>query len=138
MVMNPHEEMEHLAECIKQDCVGNSEMAQLMRGYAKGLKAIALRVAEHSSKQDKALQAVHPPALFTDEMLFAANVKNVARQMDESEDPVVLAGLANLGNYLWFRLQQKNAKTIGEPVAERKHEDECKRYKALLPAEWQW
>jgi hypothetical protein len=87
---------------------------------------------------DTKLYRRHAPALFTDEMLFAANVKNVAHAMDQSTDPILLAGLANLGNYLWFRLQQKNAKTIGEPVAERKHEEECKRYKALLPKEWQW
>jgi len=66
------------------------------------------------------------------------SAKTIGTLMDNSTDPLILAGLANLGNFLWFRLQQKNAKVIGEPVAERKHEDECKRYKALLPVEWQW
>ena len=65
-------------------------------------------------------------------------------RMDKSENPTELAGLANLGNYLWFRLQQRNCKTLiagGDKdleLMEKKHEAECTKYKALLPKEWQW
>ena len=65
-------------------------------------------------------------------------VLRVGATADTSEDPVVLQALANLGNYLWFRNQAKNAKAIGEELAQQKHEAECKRYKGLLPQDWQW
>ena len=73
-----------------------------------------------------------------------ACVKSIGNIMDISENPLVLAGLANLGNYLWFRLQQRNCKTLiagGDKdleLMEKKHEAECAKYKALLPKEWQW
>ncbi len=77
-------------------------------------------------------------------MELADAVKHIGSAMDAGKDTQTLQGLANLGNYLWFRLQQKNCnalKAAGETEvagAEKKHEQECERYKRLLPTEWQW